>query len=380
MRGKEITEPKKLILMGLCGGKCEFRGCEKSIVEDMLTGDKVNFSNYAHIIASSANGPRGDKILSSKLSNDVNNIMVLCRDHHKEIDDLPEKYTVDILKNMKSEHENYVREIMKIKKERKVMGIKYTFSISDRVPKINDEDIRSCAFKQGYYCSGDIINLSDSRYDEIDKEYLYILEKENLKRNFLQMVKPQLKKENVKKILLCAIAPQPLLIYLGNLFSDIVDVSVQQLQREPIQQWYLNDDNNEEFEININIPQKKYSKVALNISITADISEERIRSIIGEEYDIIKIKSNIHGNDIIKSKSQIEIYKNKIREVYELIKDVYGRDCEINIFPAMPISIAVETGRCWMKKTHPSLVIYDEKNGFKKALTIEYEERGDNNE
>ena len=46
----------------------------------------------------------------------------------------------------------------------------------------------------------------------------------------------------------------------------------------------------------------------------------------------------------------------------------------------MPISIAVETGRCWMKKTHPSLVIYDEKNGFKKALTIEYEERGDNNE
>lgn len=380
MRGKEITEPKKLILMGLCGGKCEFRGCEKSIVEDMLTGDKVNFSNYAHIIASSANGPRGDKILSSKLSNDVNNIMVLCRDHHKEIDDLPEKYTVDILKNMKSEHENYVREIMKIKKERKVMGIKYTFSISDRVPKINDEDIRSCAFKQGYYCSGDIINLSDSKSDEINKEYLYILEKENLKRNFLQMVKPQLKKENVKKILLCAIAPQPLLIYLGNLFSDIVDVSVQQLQREPIQQWYLNDDNNEEFEININIPQKKYSKVALNISITADISEERIRSIIGEEYDIIKIESNIHGNDIIKSKSQIEIYKNKIREVYELIKDVYGRDCEINIFPAMPISIAVETGRCWMKKTHPSLVIYDEKNGFKKALTIEYEERGDNNE
>ena len=380
MRGKEITEPKKLILMGLCGGKCEFRGCEKSIVEDMLTGDKVNFSNYAHIIASSANGPRGDKILSSKLSNDVNNIMVLCRDHHKEIDDLPEKYTADILKNMKSEHENYMKDIMKIKKERKVMGIKYTFSISDRVPKINDEDIRSCTFKQGYYCSGDIINLSDSKADEIDKESLYILEKENIKRNFLQIVKPQLKKENVQKIFLCAIAPQPLLIYLGTLFSDIVDVSVQQLQREPIQQWYLNDDNNEEFEININIPQKKYSKVALNISITADISEERIRSIIGEEYDIIKIESNIHGNDIIKSKSQIEIYKNKIREVYELIKDVYGRDCEINIFPAMPISIAVETGRCWMKKTHPSLVIYDEKNGFKKALTIEYEERGDNNE
>ena len=55
-----------------------------------------------------------------------------------------------------------------------------------------------------------------------------------------------------------------------------------------------------------------------------------------------------------------------------MIKDMYGRDCEISIFPAMPVSIAIETGRCWMKKAHPSLIIYDEKNGFKKALSINY--------
>ena len=67
--------------------------------------------------------------------------------------------------------------------------------------------------------------------------------------------------------------------------------------------------------------------------------------------------------------------KNEVgsRDVYESIKDTYGRDCEINVFPAMPISIAIETGRCWMKKAHPRLTIYDEKNGFKKALEIKYE-------
>lgn len=45
------------------------------------------------------------------------------------------------------------------------------------------------------------------------------------------MVKPQFKKENVQKIFLCAIAPQPLLIYLGTLFSDISNVDVQQYQQ-----------------------------------------------------------------------------------------------------------------------------------------------------
>ena len=373
MRGKELKENKRLILMALCAGKCEFRGCEKSVVEDMLTGERTNFSNYAHIIASSERGPRGCKDLSKKLSEDESNIMVLCRDHHKEIDDFPEKYTVDILKNMKKEHEEYVKAIMKIKKECKVVGVKYTANISNRVTNINEDDIRKCAFKQNKYCKSEIINLSDSKCDEKDDNRFYEFEKENIKSNFFQMIKPLLKKDTVDKIFLYAIAPQPLLIYLGTLFSDIADVEVQQLQREPIQEWYLSDERNTQFEVQLNFPEKKYSKVALNISITADISEERIRDIVGDECDIVSIKSNIHGNDIIKNKNQLEIYREKIREAYEKIKDNYGRDCEINIFPAMPISIAIETGRCWMKKAHPRLVIYDEKNGFKKTLEIKYE-------
>lgn len=373
MQQGNLTINKKIILMGLCGGRCEFRGCEKSLVEDMLTGKKSNLSNYAHIIASSENGPRGDAVLSKRLCNDENNIMVLCRDHHKEIDDFPEIYTVEVLKSMKKEHEDYIKDLMRIKKECSVIGVKYTASISNRVTKINDEDIIRCAIKQNRYCREEIINLSDSKADEREDSRFYELERDNIKSNFFQMIKPLLKKEKVCKIFLCAIAPQPLLIYLGTLFSDISDVEVQQLQREPIQEWYLGDGKNDEFDVKLNTPEKKYSKVALNISITADISEERIRDVLGKECDIIKVESTIHGNDIIKDKSQLEKYNKKLREAFEKIKDIYGRDCEINIFPAMPISIAVETGRCWMKKAHPRLTIYDEKNGFKKALEIKYE-------
>lgn len=373
MRGNNISEKKKIILMGLCGGKCEFRGCNNSVVEDMLTGDKSNFANYAHIIASSENGPRGNETLSNKLSNDENNIMVLCRNHHKEIDDFPEKYPEELLKKMKKEHEDFIRDLMNIKKENTAIGIKYSFNISDRVPKINDEDVKKCAFKQNYYCKGDIINLSGSKADERKDSVIYELEKENIKMNFYQLIKPLLKKEYVEKIFLCAIAPQPLLIYLGVLFSDISNVEVQQLQREPIQEWYLGNEDDEKFDVNVIVPEKKNEKVALNISITANIDEDRIRAIVGEKCDIIKIESTIHGNDIIKNKSQLEKYNKKIREVFETIKDTYGRDCKISIFPAMPISIAIETGRCWMKKTHPNLIIYDEKKGFKKALEINYE-------
>ena len=105
---------------------------------------------------------------------------------------------------------------------------------------------------------------------------------------------------------------------------------------------------------------KRYTTYMKNLLTTGDFGESIIYT--GQS-----------ANDIIKNKSQLETYNKRIRQTFETIKDVYGRDCEINVFPAMPVSIAVETGRCWMKKAHPRLTIYDEKNGFKKSLEIKYE-------
>ena len=373
MSYSNIPERIKLILMGKSGGKCEFRGCNKIILEEALTQKSGIYSNFAHIIADRVNGPRGDKVLSEKLAKEEGNIMVLCFEHHKLVDENEEEYSVRLLKEMKEEHENYVNEVMKIPKNNSTIAVKYSSCISDRIPIITDEDIRNSIKKQKMYSERKIIDLSGNTYSERNNESFFKLESDNLKACFLENIKPIQKRDGNKKIYLYAIAPQPLLIYLGTLFSDITNVDVQQLQREPIQEWYLDSNEYKNFNINVIVPEKKNKKVALNISITANIDEERIRAVMGDECDIIKIESNIHGNDIIKSKKQLEIYKNNIREVYEKIKDVYGRECEINIFPAMPISIAIETGRCWMKKTHPNLIIYDEKKGFKKSLEIKYE-------
>lgn len=373
MSYSNIPEKIKLILIGKSGAKCEFRGCDKKILEETLTGKSGIYSNFAHIIADRANGPRGDKELSPKLAKEESNVMVLCFEHHKLIDENEKEYTVELLNEMKNEHENYINELMKIPKNNNIIAVKYSSSISDRIPIIPDDDIRNSVRKQKMYNEGKIIDLSGNTYSEKNNESFFRLEANNLKECFLENVRPLQKRDGNRKIYLYAIAPQPLLIYLGVLFSDISNVEVQQLQREPIQEWYLGNEDDEKFDVNVIVPEKKNEKVALNISITANIDEDRIRAIVGEKCDIIKIESTIHGNDIIKNKSQLEKYNKKIREVFETIKDTYGRDCKISIFPAMPISIAIETGRCWMKKTHPNLIIYDEKKGFKKALEIKYE-------
>jgi len=368
---RNIPSKTKIALIVKSGGICEFLGCNENLFEDDVTKTQINFSEMAHIIASSPKGTRGDEELSPKLQIEESNIMLLCPKHHKMVDDDGKKYTKEKLTNMKVKHEEYIKKLKNIKKDRGVVVVIYRANVSNRIYTFTPNDINRSLYKQDYY-EQERICFSGCVYDEGEEGY-YNQEMQYLKQQYDVHVKQRQKDEAIcNKYLLYAFAPQPLLIYLGILFSDISNVEVQQLQRLPIQEWYLSSTAKEsKIEYKMHEPQEINSKkIALNLSITADISDERIKDVLGEDVDIWKIESSIHGNDIIKDRNSIEAYRKAIFEAYEKIKDKYGRNCEINIFPAMPIAIAIETGRAWMKKSHPKLIIYDEKNGFKKCLEI----------
>ena len=66
MSKSNIRETDKLILMGRAGGMCEFPGCGALLYEDPLTKQKLNWTNLAHIIGDSSEGPRGEKDASEK--------------------------------------------------------------------------------------------------------------------------------------------------------------------------------------------------------------------------------------------------------------------------------------------------------------------------
>ena len=371
---KNIPEKIKMTLVAKSGGVCEFLGCNQNLFEDDITKTQINFSEMAHIIASSPKGTRGDKVLSQKLQIEESNVMLLCPIHHKIIDTHGEIYKKEKLTEMKIKHEEYIKHLKNIKKDRGIVAVIYRANVSNRIYTFTTNDINMSLYKQDYY-EQERICFSGCIYDEGEENY-YRQEAQYLKQQYDTHIKQRQKDEAIcNKYLLYAFAPQPLLIYIGMLFSDISNVEVQQLQRLPIQEWYLSSKTEcNKIVYEIYEPQEiRSKKIALNLSVTADISDNRIKEVLGEDVDIWKIESNIHGNDIIKDRADIEAYRRIIFETYEKIKDKYGRNCEINIFPAMPIAIAIETGRTWMKKSHPKLIIYDEKNGFKKCLEIEGE-------
>jgi len=105
-----ISNPEIKKLYGLAAGRC-------SICKINVFDNEVHIGEMAHIIAKSTSGARGNEKLASN-SNSYENLILLCANHHTEVDQNPGHYTVERLHNIKSEHENTIASHFESPKER----------------------------------------------------------------------------------------------------------------------------------------------------------------------------------------------------------------------------------------------------------------------
>ncbi len=61
-----------------------------------------------HIVSGKGQGPRYDQTFPSDRLDEPENLILLCRVHHKMADDQYETYTTDVLRTLKSNHEKWV--------------------------------------------------------------------------------------------------------------------------------------------------------------------------------------------------------------------------------------------------------------------------------
>jgi hypothetical protein len=70
--------------------------------------------NECHIVARKQDGPRGNSQLASRDRDNHENLILLCSAHHKVVDDAPETYSVQYLRDMKLAHEKWVRDTLSL--------------------------------------------------------------------------------------------------------------------------------------------------------------------------------------------------------------------------------------------------------------------------
>ena len=79
-------------------------------MEDTPHDDESIVGDECHIISGKPNGPRYSPDFPSDELNSYLNLVLLCRVHHKMIDDQSETFAADILRQLKENHERWVRD------------------------------------------------------------------------------------------------------------------------------------------------------------------------------------------------------------------------------------------------------------------------------
>lgn len=367
-RGKDPSELTVRMLCAKSAGICEFDGCTENIFLDTLTLSEMNNSNVAHIVASSPNGPRGDKERSYELSDKIENLMLLCKKHHTLIDSQVEKYPEESLLGMKKKHEDSIREmcdLISVPKSERVFFFSPIKNAS--LTHIDNQLTAQALLPQKRPASTCGINISiESAFDYNTSEYWSDVDNQ-LKRDFDRKIGNELDSDPNTIFSVFPLAPIPLIIKLGYLFMDKTNVDIYQKKRVPDTWKWIESEKTNTFSVE-KIVIRNGSNFAIIISLTAEINLKRVTDIV--DVDVIYIISAERlGVDAIKSIDDLSDFWHIYQTVCDEIRNKEGV-AEVAVFPAIPVSAAFEIGHRYMPGIYPKLHIYDDCNSFCKTLTI----------
>ena len=374
-RANALTTRTRCVLWARAAGRCEYRGCNKVLIGDLISGSEdKNFGLVAHIVADTPNGPRGDAVRSPQLSDDVKNLMLLCATHHKLIDvDEKERHSEGRLLLMKAEHEARVETTTAVAHDQASHVLRYSATIGNRETPMAYEEVATAMLPDRYPAAGRRtidIEIRGTDYRDHEREY-WEVQSESLRRQFDRKVHERIESRDVCHLSVFALAPQPLLIELGRLLGDIVPLDVYQLHREP-RGWRWTEDG-EEIEFEVDRPVTAAGPVALVLAVSATVNNERIVDVLGQDVAVWKIQAKNAHNDAMKRRKDLRKFRELMRATLDEIKATCGERRVVNVFPALPVSAAVEVGRVWMPKADLELVIYDQNRnhgGFLRTLNI----------
>ncbi|MER9857382.1 SAVED domain-containing protein [Mesorhizobium sp. M0113] len=375
-RRRPLPDKVKNIVWGRAAGRCQYAGCDALLIGDEVSGAaNANAAYIGHIIADSADGPRGDPILSSKLAQDPDNLMLVCDLHHRVFDrEMVSEHPANVLTAMKRRHEVRIRTVTAIDEDLSSHVIRYAARIGTSESPVAKGDLKWSMIPDRYPLDDGWIDLDLATLDLSDHEAdFWRIQVRNLRTGFAEKVRGRMERQEIRRLTVFGLAPIPLLMELGRLISDIATADVRQMRRSP-KGWRWDPDA-PPLQFNVLRPSGLAGKVALKLAVSAPVVDDRVHAVLGNDAAIWSIAADGAHNDIMRSQADLAEFARLFRTTLDAIKVAHGENTIVHVFPAIPVSAAIEAGRAWQPKAHPALKVYDQNKklgGFIFAHELEH--------
>ena len=373
---KSLPLHTRLKLFGKSAGRCEFSGCNKPVWLNDLTLTERNFGQVAHIISSSEDGPRGSSE-SLNLQIEFSNLMLVCQQCHKEIDDNPEKYPAKLLQEWKRKHEDRIEIQTQYPEDIHRSTVLWcTVNIGNRIVPINQEACRNAMFPK-YPTDLKGIGIEKTDFDRLGDEAYWKAYTEDIRRKIERKFDQGVDDEKIKHLSVFAIGPMPLLMFLGRCIGDTVPTDLYQSHRniEDTNQtwsWQEEQETQSSYLVNRICIRQQRKKVAIILALSDTIGKDKYANLVDETFSIYEITIENPSPHFLKNRKQLEHFSYEYRKLLNQVQAAHGHRCKVFIFPAVPAPIAVECGRVLLPTKDPDTFAceYYGEDGFKKVLKI----------
>lgn len=352
------------------GGRCSM--CNRYLVVDEYTGQPVFTGQLAHIVGwtTAPGSPRGDEPLPTESRNTAYNLMLLCHDQHRVIDDLSlwDTYDAEALRRIKYAHENRIRRLTELQPADRSAVLRVVGTLHGRAVELSAGAVAATLLADGRYPDYALqgvdpyeIDLRRLAREEVGED-TYWSSAWNLIQDLVTQLKAHVHRENIRHLSVFAIARVPLLVALGTLLDDTIPTVIYPRRRDAGEGWGFDPEaaDVDFLHTRLQVGTDPH-RVAVLFSISGTVDRGRLPSTMDETTSIYELRPTgvTPHPDLITTPGSVDAFTRSWRRLLAELEEQTPGLSTIDVFPAVPITAAISIGRAPMRATHPRLRIYD---------------------
>jgi hypothetical protein len=359
--------------------------CNRPLVDDPHTGAGVSVGQIAHIVGWSKmpGSPRGEDELPIDARNDEANLMLLCYDQHRVIDNrsMWDIFDADTLRSMKRRHEQRIMQLTAIADEDKTTVLRVIGAIRGASVSASPQTVAKALLADGKFPDYALLGVDDLEVDlrpvpgEDPAGSAYWEAGRAMIADRLQLLRAKVNREMVRHISVFAFGRIPLLVALGALLDDTIPTTVYANRRRGDEGWgWTPGADTAGFEFAVVRSGTDPLKVAVLFSISGSIDLNRLPSSVGETATVYEVRpvAVTPSPDVLATAAALDNFTAAWRGLLAHTEAEHPGLAQIEVFPAVPVTAAVAIGRVPMRDVHPQLRIYDRTpdGGYEFALEV----------
>ena len=377
-----FTDDTRLRLWATSAARCSL--CSTYLLDEQSFYRTVKTGQIAHIVGATSGprSPRGVSDLTGLERADASNLLLLCGSCHLRMDDvvLRELYTVEFLTSRKIEHERRVREVTAFATLRPTIVLRMSADVRGAPSLPTARQIGEALLSESLTGFGADTRTGNIEIDLPDRQENRWAWDVGIGRidQAIQKLSSAVAAGDSDVVSVFALAPIPLLAYLGSQLDDKYEVRLFPRQRRDdvlAWTWPIAPTETPRFTTILEGGDGEASDVVdvvVTISVSAPVKEiNKPAALIGLPTLTIDLDGIQMGVGAIDSKQALSSFDATWRAALTRVEESWPRCARIHILAAIPATAAVQLGRSRMRTAQPELMIYQlTEYGYEKAVTI----------